>query len=106
MRSANPAATFVQTTTRSWVDGNRNFTPDCDLNSRAAQDNRASGGDLCGAWDVANFRSIATATVLNPAVLSRVMLRMRYPDLDQTARAVIWRTMFEAASLVIRCAKD
>ncbi len=68
-QTANPAATFVQTTTRSWVDGNRNFTPDCNLNNRAAQDNRASGGDLCGAWDVANFGSIATATVLNPAVL-------------------------------------
>ena len=52
-QTANPAATFVQTTTRSWVDGNRNFTPDCNLNNRAAQDNRASGGDLCGAWDVA-----------------------------------------------------
>ena len=68
-QTANPAATFVQTTTRSWVDGNRNFTPDCNLNNRAAQDNRAAGGDLCGAWDVANFGSIATATVLNPAVL-------------------------------------
>ena len=68
-QTANPAATFVQTTTRGWVDGNRNFTPDCNLNNRAAQDNRASGGDLCGAWDVANFGSISTATVLNPAVL-------------------------------------
>jgi hypothetical protein len=69
-QTANPAATFVQTTTRGWIDGNKNFTPDCDLNNRAAQDNRASGGDLCGAWDVQNFGSIATATVLNPAVLS------------------------------------
>jgi hypothetical protein len=68
-QTANPAATFVQTTTRGWVDGNKNFTPDCNLNNRAAQDNRASGGDLCGAWDVANFGSISTATVLNPAVL-------------------------------------
>ena len=55
-QTANPAATFVQTTTRSWVDGNRNFTPDCDLNNRAAQDNRPSGGDLCGAWDVRELR--------------------------------------------------
>jgi hypothetical protein len=37
--------------------------------------------------------------VLDHAVLSRVMLKLAYPELDQPARAVIWRTMFEAAAL-------
>ena len=32
--TANPAATFAQTTSRSWTDGNRNFIPDCDLQNR------------------------------------------------------------------------
>jgi hypothetical protein len=29
------------------------------------------------------------------------MLRLDYPDLDQAARAVIWRTMFTAAELTL-----
>ncbi|MBM4071138.1 MAG: AAA family ATPase [Planctomycetes bacterium] len=36
---------------------------------------------------------------LDHAVMSRVMLKLIYPDLDQRARAVIWRTMFVAAGL-------
>jgi carboxypeptidase family protein len=67
--TANRAATFAQTTTRSWTDGNRNFIPDCDLQNPNAQDNRATGGDLCGRWDNQNFGSIVSATTLNPDVL-------------------------------------
>jgi hypothetical protein len=37
--------------------------------------------------------------VLDYAVMSRVMLKLAYPDLDQMARAIIWRTMFAAAGL-------
>ncbi len=37
--------------------------------------------------------------VLDPAVLSRVMLRMDYPDLDRGSRARIWQSMFQAAGL-------
>jgi hypothetical protein len=39
--------------------------------------------------------------VLDRAVLSRVMLRLDYPDLDAAARAVIWRTMLGAAGLTL-----
>ena len=67
--TANRAATFAQTTTRSWTDGNNNRVPDCDLTNRDLQDNRATGGDLCGRWDNQNFGSIVSATVLNPDVL-------------------------------------
>ena len=37
--------------------------------------------------------------VLDHAVRSRVMLRLDYPDLDAAGRAVVWRTMLEAAGL-------
>lgn len=37
--------------------------------------------------------------VLDHAVLSRVMLKLDYPDLDLPSRAAIWRTMLEAAGL-------
>ena len=45
------------------------------------------------------FLTTNRADVLDHAVLSRVMLKLVYPELDQAARMVIWRTMFEAAGL-------
>jgi hypothetical protein len=39
--------------------------------------------------------------VLDHAVLSRVMLKLVYHDLDHTARATIWRTMLQAAGLTL-----
>lgn len=45
------------------------------------------------------FLTTNRADVLDHAVMSRVMLKLVYPDLDQAARSVIWRTMFEAAGL-------
>jgi hypothetical protein len=66
---SNPSTTFAENTNRAWTDGNGNFTPDCDLTSGALQDNRAAGGDLCGAWDNSNFGSLASATTINPDVL-------------------------------------
>ncbi len=45
------------------------------------------------------FLTTNRADVLDHAVMSRVMLKLIYPDLDQPARMVIWRTMFEAAGL-------
>jgi hypothetical protein len=47
------------------------------------------------------FLTTNRAEVLDHAVRSRVMLRLDYPDLDQAARAVIWRTMLEAAELTL-----
>lgn len=45
------------------------------------------------------FLTTNRADVLDHAVRSRVMLRLQYPDLDQSARAQIWETMFDAAGL-------
>jgi hypothetical protein len=45
------------------------------------------------------FLTTNRAEVLDHAVMSRVMLKLAYPDLDTSARAVIWRAMFEAAGL-------
>jgi SpoVK/Ycf46/Vps4 family AAA+-type ATPase len=39
--------------------------------------------------------------VLDHAVLSRVMLKLSYPDLDLTARTVIWGTMLASAGLTL-----
>ena len=53
--SNNPAARIITrigsgpAPARGWTDGNRNFVVDCDLLNPAAQDNLATGGDLCAA---------------------------------------------------------
>jgi hypothetical protein len=47
------------------------------------------------------FLTTNRCDVLDHAVLSRVMLRLDYPDLDHAARGVIWRNMLEAASLTL-----
>jgi hypothetical protein len=52
-----PTANF--STTRTWTDANGNFFPDCNLRNPAAQDLRASGGDVCGPY---NNPSVATFT--------------------------------------------
>jgi hypothetical protein len=40
---------------RTWTDANGNYVPDCVLEDSAGQDNRASGGDFCGALSNQNF---------------------------------------------------
>ena len=67
--AANPAANTVTQTTRAWTDGNRNFIPDCDLTNPAAEDNRAAGGDLCGAIANRNFGNSVSNLTIDPSVL-------------------------------------
>ncbi|HEX5108671.1 MAG TPA: carboxypeptidase regulatory-like domain-containing protein [Vicinamibacterales bacterium] len=64
----NPAVTLLTSTARVWED-NGNFVPDCILESGAAQDNRATGGDLCGAWQTPGFGSAAPATRYDSAIM-------------------------------------
>lgn len=40
--------------------------------------------------------------VLDDAVLSRIMLRLKYPDLDAATRANIWKTMFSLAGMKLK----
>ena len=63
----NPLNRLSTTTNRSWVDGNGNFTPDCDLMNPLAQDNRAKGGDSCGAWSSSTFGQNVLSTNYDPA---------------------------------------
>lgn len=65
----NPVNRVVTMTNRAWTD-NGNFRPDCNLLNPALQDNRASGGDLCGPWSNQNFGKEVFATTYDPAVLT------------------------------------
>jgi carboxypeptidase family protein len=66
---ANPATTFQQTTNVSWTDSNSNKRVDCNVMNRAGENNTATGGDVCGAWQNLNFGNPFSTTVVNPDVL-------------------------------------
>ena len=76
--NANPTLRLPQTTsvfgtagvTRVWTDANHNFVPDCDLLNPAAQDLRASGGDLCGVMSNTSFGTNLLTNQFNPALLN------------------------------------
>ena len=66
----NPIANLSTTVNRAWVDGNRNYVVDCAILNPAAQDNTASGGDLCGLMNDAAFGRLTPTTVYDPAIMT------------------------------------
>jgi hypothetical protein len=76
--NANPTLRMPQTTsmfgtagvTRSWMDANQNFVPDCDLLNPVMQDLRGSGGDLCGVMSNSNFGKNILTNNFDPALLN------------------------------------
>jgi hypothetical protein len=66
---ANPVARVATTANRAWTDSNSNWVADCDLLNRAAQDNRAAGGDSCGALDNQNFGTANFSNTIDPAIM-------------------------------------
>ncbi|MBI4519342.1 MAG: hypothetical protein HY701_00775, partial [Gemmatimonadetes bacterium] len=66
----NPIAVLSRSANRAWVDGNGNYRPDCDLLNLAAQDNRAAGGDLCGAASAQDFGSVRPNTRFDSDLLT------------------------------------
>jgi hypothetical protein len=64
-------ARFVTSTSRTWIDGNGNKVPDCNLTNPLPQNNAATGGDTCGQWNNLNFGNPAIlTTTVNPDVLN------------------------------------
>jgi hypothetical protein len=68
--AGNPTSRIASSTTRTWTDANGNFIPDCNLLNPAAQDNRASGGDFCGANTNRLFGTTQFSSALDPALFS------------------------------------
>src|SRR5215468_3648127 len=76
--NSNPTLRMPQTTgpfgtsgvTRSWIDANNNFVPDCDLLNPAAQDLRAQGRDQCGAISNLLFGQSVLTNNYDPALLT------------------------------------
>jgi hypothetical protein len=67
---ARPTMLVRTMTTRTWIDSNNNFVPDCDLLNPAAQDLRASGGDMCGQISDLSFGQAVPDTRYDPGLLS------------------------------------
>jgi hypothetical protein len=67
---ANPSERITTLVGRTWVDGNRNFEPDCNLLDFSRQDNRPGGGDLCDAPLDQTFGQARPVTSLDPSILS------------------------------------
>jgi hypothetical protein len=65
----NPTSRIAQNVSRTWADGNGNWTPDCDLLDPAAQDNRAAGGDFCGVYSNVNFGTTRFSNTIDPEIL-------------------------------------
>jgi hypothetical protein len=58
----NPANNVINTTTRSWADGNRDYVPDCNLF------NPAANGE-CGAMANPNLGQLGSGSVYDPDIL-------------------------------------
>jgi hypothetical protein len=67
----NPTGRLSTSTTRTWVDANQNFIPDCNLLSSAAQSPTTTGSiDTCGANANLNFGTQVFDSTLDDALLS------------------------------------
>ena len=55
--------------TRTWIDANANFQPDCDLMNPQANDRRSSGGDFCGQLSNLNFGQPVLSDNYDPDLL-------------------------------------
>jgi hypothetical protein len=56
--------------TRTWVDANGDFVPECRLPNPNAQDLRATGGDLCGVASNTRFGQNVLTNNFDPGVLN------------------------------------
>src|SRR6185503_2772676 len=68
--TANPVNRLANIVTRSWIDTDRDFVPDCDLTNVSVQDFRSTGGDLCGTVSDTNFGRPTVSLNYNPDVLN------------------------------------
>jgi hypothetical protein len=56
--------------TRTWIDANSNFQPDCDLMNPLANDRRSSGGDFCGQMSNLDFGQKVLSDHYDPDLLT------------------------------------
>ena len=68
-RRFHPFTSSISAASRTWTDSNGNYIPDCNVQDFTAQNNTATGGDICGPISNVNFgKFIPSATVFDPSV--------------------------------------
>ena len=83
---------------RNWTDVNGNFIPNCDLTNPNAQNNAATGGDICGPIDNLQFGSSQpVGAQFDPALLSGSGVR---PS-DWSFGASVQQQIFPRASVEV-----
>jgi len=88
--NSNPTLRMPQTTpvmgtagvTRTWIDANTDFVPDCNLLNPDAQDLRANDGDFCGAVSDRKFGTNTLTNTLAPTILNGWGVRPSDWDLE------------------------
>ena len=83
--------------TRSWTDSNNNFVADCNLQSGAAQNLSATGGDICGAISNAAFGTQTLTNSFDPALLNGWGVRAS----DWTLGASVQQQIMPRASIEV-----
>jgi hypothetical protein len=70
-RRFHPFSSSITSAFRNWTDTNGNYVPDCNLADFSAQDNSATGGDVCGVISNANFgKFLPQATQFDNSVIN------------------------------------
>ena len=68
--NANPSERVSTITSRSWIDHNGNYVPDCDILNGLPQSPATTGStDTCGIWSDTNFGRARPGTTLDPSIL-------------------------------------
>jgi hypothetical protein len=65
----NPLGSIPVSVSRSWIDANNNFSPDCNLLNLRDQDLQGAGGDVCGTVSDLNFGTPSASVTYDPALL-------------------------------------
>jgi hypothetical protein len=69
-RNGRGGPRFQSSTSRSWTDSNGNWLVDCDLTNQLAQNNTATGGDVCAQSFNLNFGDLNNPLTVDPEVLA------------------------------------
>ena len=72
--SGNPTSRIATNVTRTWIDGNGNWTPDCDLRNPQPQGpsnavHNSGGPDFCGIINNLNFGTATFSNTIDPEIL-------------------------------------
>ena len=67
--AGSPTSRTASNVSRSWIDADGDFVPDCDLLNPDSQDLRGAGGDFCGGFSNRRFGTTIFSNTVDPDLL-------------------------------------